>query len=184
MPASASIYVEIDVRCGVEELWKRSQTPDLHARWDLRFSRIAYLPLEGDAAPQRFTYERSVLPGVVVRGWGETRGERRRADDSAASALRFGSAQRRSLIREGSGYWRYVPLPDGGGVRFLTRYDYTPRWGAAGRALDTVLFRRLIGWATAWSFDRLRLWIEEGVEPERGWRRARARRCRRSPAPL
>jgi hypothetical protein len=31
--------------------------------------------------------------------------------------------------------------------------------------LDRFLFRPLIGWATAWSFDRLRLWIERGVPP-------------------
>ena len=23
----------------------------------------------------------------------------------------------------------------------------------------------LMGWATAWSFDRLRLWLEEGIDP-------------------
>ena len=22
-----------------------------------------------------------------------------------------------------------------------------------------------MGWATAWSFDRLRLWLEEGIDP-------------------
>jgi uncharacterized membrane protein YphA (DoxX/SURF4 family) len=27
-------------------------------------------------------------------------------------------------------------------------------------------FRPLLGWATAWSFDRLRLWIEHGIRPE------------------
>jgi len=35
-----------------------------------------------------------------------------------------------------------------------------------GRTIDRLLFRRLIGWATAWSFDRLRLWIDRGVPPE------------------
>jgi hypothetical protein len=28
-----------------------------------------------------------------------------------------------------------------------------------------MAFRPLLGWATAWSFDRLRLWIERGVAP-------------------
>lgn len=31
--------------------------------------------------------------------------------------------------------------------------------------LDLV-FKPLIGWATAWGFDCLRLWIERGIEPE------------------
>jgi hypothetical protein len=34
------------------------------------------------------------------------------------------------------------------------------------------VFRPLIGWATAWSFDRLRLWLERGVDPERSTRQA------------
>ena len=29
-----------------------------------------------------------------------------------------------------------------------------------------LAFRPLIGWATAWGFDCLRLWIERGIEPE------------------
>lgn len=139
-------------------------------RWDLRFSRIEYLRRDSDAEPQRFRYERSILPGVSVRGWGETRGERRQEDGSAASALAFGSHQRRSLIEQGSGYWRYEPAD--GRIRFLTRYDYEPRWGLVGRILDRLCFRPLIGWATAWSFDRLRLWVEEGITPERAARTA------------
>jgi hypothetical protein len=34
------------------------------------------------------------------------------------------------------------------------------------------VFQPLIGWATAWSFDRLRLWLEEGIEPGQALRRA------------
>jgi hypothetical protein len=49
----------------------------------------------------------------------------------------------------------------------LTRYDYTPRWGALGEVIDRWAFRPAFGWATAWSFDRLRLWLEEGIPPER-----------------
>jgi len=74
------------------------------------------------------------------------------------------------LIEEGSGYWQYVPIA--GGVRFLTWYNYRTRFGAAGRWIDRLLFRRLIGWATAWSFDRLRLWIDRGVPPEVSMRMA------------
>jgi uncharacterized membrane protein YphA (DoxX/SURF4 family) len=49
-------------------------------------------------------------------------------------------------------------------VKFLTWYDYTTQFGALGRVVDRV-FRPLLGWATAWSFDRLRLWIERGIDP-------------------
>jgi hypothetical protein len=74
-----------------------------------------------------------------------------------------------------------VPTEDG--VRFLTQYDYEPRFGVAGRAVDGLLFRPLLGWATAWSFDRLRLWLEDGIPPERSRLLARARRCLRKPPP-
>jgi hypothetical protein len=164
------IYVEIAIRAPLEELWRLTQSPDLHQRWDLRFTRIAYLPRPDPAEPQRFRYETRIGFGLAVSGEGETAGERDLADGTRSSALRFWSADAKSLIREGSGYWRYVP--GGASVRFLTRYDYTPRFGAPGRWLDTLLFRPLLGWATAWSFDRLRHWLERGLEPETALRQA------------
>jgi hypothetical protein len=119
--------------------------------------------------------------GLEICGAGEAVGEREQADGSRTSALRFRSDDPRSLILEGSGYWRYVPVAEG--TRFLTGYDYTTRFGPAGRLIDRFLFRPLIGWATAWSFDRLRLWLERGIEPEASLRRLlpRARRCSRTP---
>ena len=82
--------------------------------------------------------------------------------------MKFWSADPKSLIEEGSGYWQYIPTKDG--VRFLTWYDYQTRLGAAGRAIDRVFFRPMIGWATAWSFDRLRLRLEDGLEPRATFR--------------
>jgi hypothetical protein len=35
-----------------------------------------------------------------------------------------------------------------------------------GNIFDRLVFRPLLGWATAWSFDRLRLWIERDISPE------------------
>jgi hypothetical protein len=51
-----SIYVEILVRAPMDALWAHTQTPSLHQRWDLRFSRIDYLPKPRDIEPQRFRY--------------------------------------------------------------------------------------------------------------------------------
>jgi hypothetical protein len=164
------IYVEIAMRAPLEELWRHTQSPDLHQRWDLRFTRIAYLSRPDSGAPQRFLYETRIGFGLAISGEGETVGDRDLADGSRSSALRFWSDDAKSLIREGSGYWKYVP--DHGAVRFLTRYDYAPRLGAPGRWLDALLFRPLLGWATAWSFDRLRRWLEEGVEPAAALRQA------------
>lgn len=130
----------------------------------MRFGLIKYLT-RVDGEPQRFTYATTVAPGFTVAGTGESLGERDRPDGSRWSGLKFWADDRRSLIAAGAGYWRYVPTDDG--VRFITRFDYRTRFGFAGEAADRVAFRPLFGWATAWSFDRLRLWLEEGTTPER-----------------
>jgi hypothetical protein len=158
-----SIYVEVFVRVPMDALWAHTQTPTLHEQWDLRFSRINYLPRADETDPQRFRYTTRIGCGLEVSGEGETVGHRRLGDGSASSALKFASAEPVSIIREGGGYWKYIPTADG--VRFLTWYDYRTRFGAVGAVIDRLIFRPLIGWATAWSFDRLRLWLEDRVDP-------------------
>jgi hypothetical protein len=173
-----SLYVETVIRTDMDTLWRHTQDPSLHQRWDLRFGEITALP----GARGRFRYATRIL-GVTIAGTGVSAGERERPDGTRTSALRFASADPLSLIRSGSGYWRYTPTPDG--IRFATGFDYTTRWGGAGSAADR-LFRPLFGWATAWSFDRLRLWLEAGVEPDavhlRGHDAPRAGRCSRTPS--
>ena len=158
-----SIYVEARIRGRLDELWRLTQTPELHARWDLRFTDIEYLPRPDADRPQRFRYATRIGFGLAVEGYGETVGEKDGTDGERTSALKFWSDDWKSLIREGAGYWRYVPTDDG--LRFFTSYDYRVRFGFLGRAVDRVAFRPLIGWATAWSFDCLRLWIEQGIDP-------------------
>ena len=161
------LYVETLIRADIDEIWRATQDPGRHQRWDLRFTRIDYAP--GDGVAVRFRYATCLLPGVVVTGTGITLGERRRPDGTRTSALRFASPHRLSPIREGAGYWRYVPT--GAGVRFLTGYDYRPGGGWIGAGVDR-LARPLLGWATAWSFDRLRLWLERGINPGQALRHA------------
>jgi uncharacterized membrane protein YphA (DoxX/SURF4 family) len=158
-----SIYVEIRIQGSSDEVWRLTQTPELHARWDLRFTDIDYLPRPDPDQPQRFRYTTRIGFGVAVRGYGEAVGEKDGADGTRTSSLKFWSADWKSLIREGAGYWQYVPTDDG--LRFLTSYDYRVRFGRLGHAFDRVAFRPLIGWATAWSFDCLRLWVEKGIDP-------------------
>ncbi|MER6943942.1 hypothetical protein ABT294_07965 [Nonomuraea sp. NPDC000554] len=143
------LYVETSIRADLDALWLHTQDPALHQRWDLRFGRIRYLP-RAEGEPQRFRYSTLGVSGVGVSA-----GERHRPDGTRTSALRFGSRHPLSPIRSGSGYWRYVPVR--GGLRFLTAYGYRPH----------VLPGWLMWWATAWSFDRLRLWLETGRTPER-----------------
>ncbi len=161
--------MESRIHCSLDDLWAATQDPHLHQRWDLRFSQITYASCE-PGQPQRFSYRTSLAPGLEVTGTGETIGDRDRPDGSRWSGLKFWAADRKSLIESGAGYWRYLPEPhaDGQpGIRFLTRFDYRTRWGRAGDLVDRLVFRPLFGWATAWSFDRLRLWLEDGIAPER-----------------
>jgi hypothetical protein len=160
------LYVETRIAAPVELVWRRTREPAEHTRWDLRFTWIERYGPDG-----RFRYATRVLPGLTVEGVGVTAGERQGPDGRATSALRFACAHPLSLIRSGSGYWRYVPEP--GGTWLLTGYDYVPGWGRLGGVADRM-FRPLFGWATAWSFDRLRLWLERGIPPERSRNQALA----------
>ena len=158
------------MRASMDEIWRLTQSPDEHARWDLRFSEISYLPRPDESVPQRFVYSTRIGFGLGVVGEGESVGTKDDDKGRRTSALKFWSDDPKSLIRTGSGYWQYIPTERG--IRFLTWYDYETRFGAAGRVLDGILFRPLIGWATAWSFDRLRLWLEKGVDPSLSFVRA------------
>jgi hypothetical protein len=179
----APIFVSIRIEAPLERVWRLTQDPAAHVRWDARFSAIT--PIETLAGGgYRFRYERR-MPGHTIVGSGATIGERERADGTRTSALRFGTDDPLSPLGGGRGYWRYAP--DGDAVVFSTGYDYEPGWG---RALDQLV-RPALGWLTAWSFDRLRLWAEAGCPPERWtlitalqpWRsgRPRAARCARRP---
>ena len=164
------LYVETPIHGdsnSMDRLWELTQNPALHQRWDLRFSSITYLPRPDPEQPQRFSYITRIGFGLEIAGLGESLATRESSTGVRVSSLRFWSDSPLSLIREGSGYWRYVPAnqPETTAIRFLTWYDYETRFGPLGRAAD-LLFRPLIGWATAWSFDRLRLWVETGTAPE------------------
>lgn len=182
------IYVEIDIAAPLDVVWERTQAPAQHSRWDWRFSSIE--PVEElPGGGYRFVYERSLrLAGrtlIRLTGDGVSIGEHERPDGTRTSALKFAPHDRRSPIGDGRGYWRYRVRP-GGGVTFITGYDYQPGWGSM---IDRLVARPFIGWMTAWSFDRLRLWAEHDVAPEtygpwsilKFWdaERPRASRCRR-----
>ncbi|MGY4540989.1 hypothetical protein ACVWY0_000897 [Arthrobacter sp. UYNi723] len=155
------IYVETSIRAPMERVWALSQDPAPHARWDLRFSRI--VPTGGDdQGLLHFRYEFR-LPLHIIRGNGTSLGHRHRSDGQATSVLKFDTADPLSPIGSGSGYWRYVPTEDG--LRFITGYNYQPGMGALGKVLDSQVFRPALGWATAISFDRLRLWAEADLDP-------------------
>lgn len=175
-----ALYVEILIRAPLETLWRLTQDPAAHVRWDARFSAIRPVRTRPDGA-QEFAYALDL--GVhTIRGTGVSLGTREGSRGERTSALVFDSADRLSPLQSGRGYWRYIPTDDG--VRFITGYDYAPGWGPLGRILDRLVTRRFVWWLTARSFDRLRMWAENDIAPERlsGWRSLRrggpqARRC-------
>jgi len=192
--ARRALYVEARIEAPLDEVWRLTQTPQLHSRWDLRFSRIAPEPVSADAVgatdrPTSFRYERRI-PFHTIHGTGVSLGDRDSQNGSRTSALVFSTPDPVSPLASGRGYWRYIPNDDGS-TRFITGYDYEPFAGRIGKLLDRIVTRRLVWWMTAWSFDRLRIWAETGTPPESWplasvlavWRRdrPRARRCRSRP---
>ena len=162
------IYVEIDIHSTIDEVWQYTQQPELHEQWDLRFSSITYNEKLHDEDPQTFTYSKKVMPGLVISGWGESKGAHGKEGSIKTSSLHFGTPQLISPIKEGRGYWQYKPKAIG--MTFLTQYDYDVRFGFFGRLFDR-LFRPIIGWATALSFDVLARWLETGERPITQYRR-------------
>ena len=106
-----SVFVELDIRAGIEDLWSRTQDPVQHERWDLRFSSIEYAAASEPDGRQGFDYETRLGFGLAIRGAGETIADRDLPDGGRVSSLRFSSGSRWSLIREGRGYWAYSPTP-------------------------------------------------------------------------
>ena len=181
-----ALYVEVLIQAPLDEVWRLTQDPALHVRWDARFTDIAPLRTRADGA-QEFRYELDL--GVhTIRGTGVSLATKESGAGERTSALLFDTEDALSPLGTGRGYWRYVPTDSG--VRFLTGYDYAPGWGWIGQVLDPLITRRFIWWLTARSFDRLRLWAEEGIPPEEtsGWRslrpghRPRAGNCLSRPA--
>lgn len=156
------IYVEITIEDHLERVWEASQNPALHEQWDLRFSSITYLPKEENEA-QLFEYKTNIGFGIAIAGWGKSVGTFHAKDDSRTSSLHFGTDHPLSPIKEGKGYWKYVPELNA--TKFFTQYDYDVPFGAFGKLLDKIVFRPLIGWATALSFDVLKRWLEKGDTP-------------------
>lgn len=155
------VYVALDIATNFSELWEYTHNPRKQQEWDLRFSEITLVPA-GDERKE-YHYRTHIGFGLHVSGRGAPSGPQYEETGESTSALKFWSEQPLSLIREGSGYWKYSMT--GKGFRFQTWFDYQTRFGRAGRWFDTLIFRPLLGWATAWSFDCLRLWLEKHIHP-------------------
>ena len=156
------IYVEIPINTTIDNVWDASQKPDMHEQWDLRFSSITYLPKE-EGEPQSFTYSRTVGPFIKSKDGGKV---------SAPFIKRMDPELLLYILERING--SPLSVKDGvignmnnrrNGVKFLTQYDYDVNFGRAGKIADKFIFRPLIGWATALSFDVLKRWLEKGEAP-------------------
>lgn len=158
------LYIETKINCDLDTLWTHTQDPAIHQLWDLRFTEIKYLPKDKPTDPQKFLYSTKIGFGIKVNGIGESVATKTKDNGERTSVLKFSSDSNLSIIKQGSGYWKYIPESDG--IKFFTGYDYETRWGIVGKAFDKFIFRPLMIWATAWSFDCLKNWIEKGMHPK------------------
>ncbi|WP_442600278.1 DoxX-like family protein [Neobacillus sp. D3-1R] len=146
----------------MDRLWEYTQNPAIHTEWDVRFTEITYLE-KCENKPQQFLYKTKIGFGIEIAGKGESGGQKMDENGERVSSLKFSTDHPLSLIQTGRGYWKYKQ--NGKTIDFLTQYDYDTRFGKVGEWIDHLLFRPLLGWATAWSFDALKLWLEKGYHP-------------------
>lgn len=167
-PLSRRVVVEALIPAPVETVWERSQEPEQHVGWDLRFSSIRYLPEQDARGFHLMEYLTRLGFGLEVAGWGRYLAN----DKLVRSTFEFGSEDPKSLITHGRGVWLYERRPEG--TFFKTVFDYQTRHGVAGELLDFYLFRPMMQLATEWSFETLRQWCagDDGAVARRSsrWR--------------
>jgi hypothetical protein len=151
-PRARKIVVEAIIPAPVELVWERSQIPNLHTLWDIRFNHISYLDETDERGYHLMDYRTDIALGIEIKGYGRylTNAEH------SHSSFEFDSSDWKSIIKNGRGIWLYRPCS--GGTLFKTVYDYDVRFGWVGSALDAALFRSLLQLATEWGFETLRQW--------------------------
>lgn len=162
------IVVEAVIPAPVEVVWERSQVPELHTLWDIRFNHIAYLDQTDERGYQLMDYQTNIALGISIKGYGRYLTN----SEHSHSSFEFDSEDWKSLIRNGRGIWLYRAC--NAGTLFKTVYDYDVRHGWIGRALDALIFRSLLQLATEWGFETLRQWCS-GDESTVERRRSRVR---------
>jgi hypothetical protein len=158
MSGDRAIVVEVFIAAPVEQVWERTQEPEQHVRWDLRFDSIKYLDRVDARGHRLMEYRTSIGFGVSVRGSGNYL----QSKIFEHSSFGFDSDDWKSLITAGTGVWIYERVP--GGTNFKTVYDYRARFGLPGRIADRVFFRPVMRLATEWGFETLRLWCEGDLD--------------------
>jgi hypothetical protein len=164
-PRVRKIVVEAMISASVEVVWERSQIPEQHTAWDIRFNHIGYLDQTDERGYRGMDYRTNIALGITISGYGRYLTN----SEHSHSSFEFDSDDWKSIIRNGRGIWLYRPCPSG--MLFKTVYDYDVRHGWVGSILDAVIFRSLLQLATEWGFETLRQWCagdEEATVRRRG----------------
>ena len=156
MNKPSKIVVEAIIPASVETVWERTQEPELHTLWDIRFSHIAYLPEKDERGFNLMDYRTKIGFGIEVAGIGRYL----QNTPPKHSTFEFESSDWKSIITVGRGIWQYKPCTEG--TYFRTVYDYETRYGRVGNFIDRILFRPVMQLATEWGFETLRLWCADG----------------------
>jgi hypothetical protein len=146
------IVVEAIIPAPVEVAWERSQVPEQHTAWDIRFNHIGYLDQTDERGYHRMDYRTNLALGITINGYGRYLTN----SEHSHSSFEFDSDDWKSIIRNGRGIWLYRRCSEG--TLFKTVYDYDVRHGWIGRMLDAAIFRSLLQLATEWGFETLRQW--------------------------
>jgi hypothetical protein len=146
------IVVEAIIPAPVEVVWERSQVPEQHTAWDIRFNHIANIDKTDDRGYHLMEYRTNVALGITINGYGRYLTN----SEHSHSSFEFDSDDWKSIIRNGRGIWLYRQCPEG--TLFKTVYDYDVQHGWIGRVLDAAIFRSLLQLATEWGFETLRQW--------------------------
>src|SRR5215211_3991805 len=112
------IVVEAIIPAPVDVVWERTQTPQLHVAWDIRFTHIQSLEGTDDRGFHLLDYRTDVAFGIEVRGLGRYL----QSQPPHLSTFEFESADWKSIITRGRGVWQYKPCAEG--TYFKTVYDY------------------------------------------------------------
>src|SRR5713101_1107619 len=132
------IVVEVLIPGPAELVWERSQTPEKHVLWDIRFDSIEYLDEKDARGFHRMLYQTRIGFGIKVKGCGHYLD----SVPGRLSTFEFDSTDWKSLITRGRGIWQYEPR--GSSTRFRTVYDYESRYGFVGQFIDWLIFRRVL----------------------------------------
>ena len=99
------IVVEAIIPAPVELVWERTQTPEPHVKWDIRFTHIKYLDETDERGFNLMDYRTDVVFGIEVQGIGRYL----QTTPPHHSTFEFESSDWKSIITLGRGIWLYEP---------------------------------------------------------------------------